>query len=378
MNIRVFERIDNPFLKSEWERLEVAVDIFPQSTYHWCATWWKHLSGQRKLHVVMALDEEGKALGIAPLCTERHFGIRVLRSFPIHFGDFYTFILDDEKSPTVNAAIIEYISSNKDWRWVRLEQVVEINPLAKTLEHYRFFRKKMTACVIVDIEGLDWDGYLSKLKTRFRRNIRSRLRNIHRDFNTELQIFDSWQDYEPIFEEMMRMHKTRWEGDHTPAKGSRERYCWKEAIKYVFEQHRMLYVQLVCNEAPVAYRLGFINDGMFFDWHTSFDPNYRKYHVGQVLMSFAIMHFIESGTSRINFMAGEYGWKLDWSPDRKAETNYMFSSPSSNLAAVFLNYYHHRMRDRLKNAYHKMMNYRIARTISRNAISLRRKLTPKQ
>ena len=28
MNIRIFHRIDDPFLKSEWERLEVEADVF--------------------------------------------------------------------------------------------------------------------------------------------------------------------------------------------------------------------------------------------------------------------------------------------------------------------------------------------------------------
>ena len=85
MKIKIIRSIDDPFLKSEWERLEQETDIFPQSTYHWCSTWWKFLSEDRKLHIVMMLDDNGKTLCIAPLCIEHYCGVSVLRGFPIHF-----------------------------------------------------------------------------------------------------------------------------------------------------------------------------------------------------------------------------------------------------------------------------------------------------
>ena len=71
--------MDDPELRNAWCRLETTSGAFPQSTYLWCATWWKHLSGKRELHVVVVLGDDGQAVAIAPLCIERRLGITFLR-----------------------------------------------------------------------------------------------------------------------------------------------------------------------------------------------------------------------------------------------------------------------------------------------------------
>lgn len=375
MKIRIAENIDDPFLKSEWERLEQEGDVFPQSTYHWCATWWKHLSGKRKLHVVMAVDEEGEALGIAPLCIERHFGVRVLRSFPIHFGDFYTFITADNKnSKRTISRIVEYMNSNTLWRWSRLEQVAESSDLVRVLSEGCFRRKRMTTCMIADFSGLEWDEYLAKLRMNFRGEVRRRTRKINEKFAVELGVIHNWKKYEKEFDEMVRIHRERWRDDNTPAKGTVELACLMKSIQGQFLKGTMVYYQLLFDNITVAYSLGFLVRGTFYAWHASFDPRYRKYHVGVMIMVFMIRHFMETGVSRINFMAGDHAWKLNWSPDRRVEFNYMFTSPSNGPAAAFLNWYHHRVRDRLKAAYHKMMQVRALRAVSRGVILVRQKL----
>jgi hypothetical protein len=375
LNIKVFNNINDPFLKLEWERLELENHVFPQSTYHWCATWWKHLSGQRKLHVVLVVDGSGKTLGIAPLCIERLFGVQVLRSFPIHFGDFYTFIFaNGESTQAVFTTILDHVNSYETWRWVRLEQVVEGGALGKALEAYSFVRKKMTACVIADFNELQWDEYLGNLKTNFRRNVRNRLRKIQKEHKVELKVIYNWQEFEHEFEEMTKIHQVRWQDDNSPAKGLKELSCWKEAVGGQFLKNKMLYFQLFCNDIPVAYRLGFYDEQIFYDWHTSFDPQFKKYHVGQVIMAEIIKYFMGTKISKVNFMAGEYDWKQDWSSDGRMKINYMYSSPSRNLVAALLNWYHHRLRDRLKNIYHWMMKHRTLRKISRNIILLKQKL----
>jgi len=376
MKIKVINNIDDPFLKEEWERLETETDVFPQSTYHWCATWWKHLAGRRKLHVVMVLDEDGKALGIAPLFIERHFGIAIIHSFPVHFSDFYTFILMRRGAmQEIMGAIIDYLLSNRLWQWVLLEQVVENDIFAQYLIERKFLRKRMTGVVTVDLSGLDWDKYLLSLNINFRRNIRNRMRKINAQFNPTLCIISDWHKFEHIFEGMVHMHNRRWQDDVVPSKGSIELKCWKEAMRKQFDKCYMVYYQLEFDGKPVAYRLSFIKDGIYYDWHIGFDPEYQKYHVGQMIMAFIIIHLFEKGISKINFMAGEYDWKLDWSPTRKSYSICQFSSPSNNIAALVLNTYHHYLRDKLKIIYHRLMEFKILRALSRKTILLKQKIS---
>jgi CelD/BcsL family acetyltransferase involved in cellulose biosynthesis len=376
MDIRIIENIDDPFLKSEWERLEAEGNVFPQSTHHWCATWWRHLSASRKLHIVVAVDESERALAIAPLCIERHFRFPVLRSIPIHFGDFYTFItMPDGDSQNALDRIVAYIASNALWRWSRFEQVVESSGLAKAFDKRFFKRKTMTACPIADFSGLDWEEYLAKLRKGRRKNIRNRLRKLDATFTTSLGVCHTWDDYQDHFDGMVKMHGDRWAEDGTPQKSDQKLSCWKEAICGQFNKGTIAYYQLLLDGAPAAYRLGFLDRGTFYAWHTGFDPKYQEYHPGMMILAYMIKHFMDTGVSRINFMAGDYEWKLDWSPDRRMEVNYMFTSPSTSPISGFLNWYHHWLRDKLKTFYHSVMHFKMARILSRKIILMKRKLT---
>ncbi len=374
MNIRVFENFDDAFLQSEWERLANEGDIFPQSSYHWCATWWKYLSGRRTLHIIMVVDYQGRAVAIAPMCIERHFGIKVLRSFPIHFGDYYTFITSSKEVGTAVETILQYITSTDKWNWVRLEQVVETDVMTQSLRAVGFVERRLTGSVIVDLHRYTWEEYLLKLQRKFRQNIRNRQRRIDKAFEAKLNTILIWEKYEVEYTEMVAIHEQRWCDDNAPHKSAIQIACWLEAIKGQFEAGKMVYYQLLFNNDQVAYRLGFIHQGTYYDWHTGFNPKYRDYYPGIMIMSYMIRDFMEQGVASINFMAGEYGWKLDWSPDRTVVSHYMFSSPSTNYRAAFLNFYHHRLRDYLKDWYHAMMENRILRALSRKIICLQQKM----
>lgn len=376
MKIRIIEAIDDPFLKSEWERLEKENDIFPQNTYRWCSAWWKYLAGKRKLHIVVALDDAGNAITIAPLCIERDFGIPVLRSIPVNFGDFYTFITPlGELSQAGTDSVLEYMASNKLWQWVRLEQVSEQSVLSRNLLSHNYREKWMTGCVIANFNSLKWVDYLSTLKKSFRKALNKRLKRIDECFSTGLTIVRTWEEYKDKFNEMAMIHQERWTDDHVPAKGTIELACWKDAIRRQFEAGKMVYYELLCDNIPVAYSLGFLHRGVYYSWHTSFRPDYRIYHPGVMIHAFMIRQFIDDGIFGINFMAGEYEYKLDWSPDRITEKSCMFTSVSKNLAALFLNCYYHNVRDKLKRIYHRFMQYRLLRAVSRSLMALWQKMS---
>ena len=375
MQIKIADNIDDPFLKSEWERLEQECDVFPQSTYHWCSTWWKYLSGRRKLHVVIALDDEGSALGIAPLCIERHFGVRILRSFPIDFSDFYTFLVwPDDTVDTTCETLLKYITSHRQWRWVLIEKVREEDRLTVALTRHHYRRRRMTGCVVIDYSGLDWNGYLSQLEGRQRECIRRKYRKIHENFHPTLEIATNADDYAPLFDEMVTIHQKRWRDDHMIANGPRQLVCWRKAIEGQFLKGNMRYCRLALSGKTAAYRLGFVHRHMFYDWHMGYDPQYASYSVGVMILAFMIPQFIERQVEKINWMAGDYDWKMRWSPSRESETIWLFTSPSQYLAACFFNWYHHRIRDRLRILYHRLMQVRALRIVSRGVILFRQKL----
>jgi CelD/BcsL family acetyltransferase involved in cellulose biosynthesis len=371
---RVFQEIDDPFLKSEWERLEHEGRAFPQSTYHWCATWWKHLSGRRKLHVIMIVDEQNKAVVIAPMCIERHWGVRVLRSFPVHFGDFYTFIASPNgASESAYGLLTQYLLSNKCWQWVRIEQVPEHSDLRHHLDRAAFPRKRMTGCVIASFPEHDWEEYLAGLKASMRKNIRRRQRHIDEECEVTFECVRDAERFSALYPEMQTIYSERL--SHIRPKTATPRiHALRQAIDGCYRRGNAASFCLFLNRHLAAFSVGFLHNKTYYNWYSSANTNLRGYHPAVMINAYVIQSLIRDHYDRMNFMAGDYEWKLDWSPDQRIESNFLYSSPATNLTARLLNWYHHRLRDRLKDGYHRMAKYPIMQAAFRRLTWLRERL----
>lgn len=64
----------------------------------------------------------------------------------------------------------------------------------------------------------------------------------------------------------------------------------------------------------VAYRLGFLHRGAFFDWITSYDPAYFPFSIGKLMLWDVVEDLCRRGVARLDFMAGEEDYKLKWNP----------------------------------------------------------------
>jgi CelD/BcsL family acetyltransferase involved in cellulose biosynthesis len=65
----------------------------------------------------------------------------------------------------------------------------------------------------------------------------------------------------------------------------------------------------------VAYRLGFLHRGAFFDWITSYDPAFFPFSIGKLMLWDVVEDLCLRGVKRLDFMAGEEDYKLKWNPE---------------------------------------------------------------
>lgn len=65
----------------------------------------------------------------------------------------------------------------------------------------------------------------------------------------------------------------------------------------------------------LAYRYGFLQSGTFFDWITSYDPEFFPYSIGKLMLWDLIERLCAQGVARLDFMAGEEDYKLKWGPE---------------------------------------------------------------
>ncbi len=138
--------------------------------------------------------------------------------------------------------------------------------------------------------------------------------------------------------------------------------CWKEAI---LAMNTSVGFVLSFDGRIAAYRIGFIHQGFYYDWNTGFLPEYVDESVGFSSMVRTVRWLIDNGNKGINFLAGVYPWKLEWSDPSMVNEIHTFTSNRRTLASMYANIVFHHTQPRLKALYIYFMRWEFLRYISR-------------
>ena len=349
--VRVFHDIDDQFLKAEWERLEREADVFPQSTYHWCATWWKHLSGGRRLHVVMVRDGRDRTLAVAPLCTEGTPLGRIIRSFPVNFGDFFEIITPpDTDRSLVFQAVFSYLLRYDNWYGVLLAPVNDHSRFFDFLRMQGVFTRRLVGNIIADISASSWPGYLKTLSRERRRFTRRKMQDLQSAHRVEVEIIRSERGFLEQFDRIREMQALRSRRDR-PARSKRYMACAKEVYGGLFRRNQMLLFLLKADDRVVAYRLGFVKERTFYDWNTNYDVDWSNYSPGLISIAYLIRCLIEEGFTSLDFMAGVYDYKISYAPKHQMRYNHRVVLGKRSISGKLFRSYELEWRERIRPYY---------------------------
>src|SRR5256885_2019383 len=206
--VRAFEeydvqRIEDPLafadLREEWDELLAASSadcLF--LTWEWLHTWWKHLGGRRRLHLLLARD--GRELtAIAPL-AQRPPVLRRLLLFPaLEFlgtetvgSDYLDVIVRRGREQEASDALATAWTGAPlvlEFAYVNRESSFSV-ALAKRLgqEGWAVQDKAINVCPVIDLAGHSWESYLAGLGSAHRYNYQRRLRNLKKRFDVRLDL----------------------------------------------------------------------------------------------------------------------------------------------------------------------------------------------
>jgi CelD/BcsL family acetyltransferase involved in cellulose biosynthesis len=374
-SIRIISDMYDPDLIRHWKRIEEVTECFPQMYYEWCEPWWRLQSGNRKLHIVSVEDENREIVGIAPLCIEKQYGLRILRSFPVHFGDFYYFLIqDDGHYGEIVDAIADYVKTYAAWELVHLFHVNSKSMLWKTLLNKQFNSKKLTNICVANFADLSFNEFLKTLSHNRRQKYSRSFRRLEESGNVTLEYIENASGYMAYLEEMKRLYNDRWADDHTLPPDDVYYQCRNEAVSAIFEKNKMILFILKSNDKVICFDLGFMHNQTFYDWKGSHDPNYDWVSPGIVNIAKIIEELISRGYKEFNFMAGDYEFKSSWSTEGAGSANYeLFACGHSILAGLYLKY---RMewRDELREFYHSILKINWVRATTRWMQTQRRRM----
>ena len=374
-SIRIIDDIHAPDLVRHWKRIAEETDCFPQMYYEWCEPWWRLQSGNRKLHLVAVEDAGRKIVGIAPLCIEKRFGLRVLRSFPIHFGDYYSFLIEEgDRLDAILDAIIAYMNTYAGWHILHLANVNSKSQSYGPLRDAGFAPSKLSDIYTADFTDMTFEDFLKRLSKNRRYKYRYPLKRLQKKGRVTLECVEDASAYMAYVGEMQRLYNARWANDHSLPPDDVYCECRYEAMSACFDKRKAALFVLRCEENIIAFRLGFMHKGVFHEWKITHDPSFDSFSPGTVSLGKVIETLVSLHYRQIDFMPGEHAYKRWWSPDGVNSVNYdLFASGSPLRSRLYLGY-RLKWRGKLRKIYYGLLEIRLVQVVKRWLEAHRRRL----
>lgn len=331
-------------LRSQWESLlrqTPGADFF--RTLDWLEVYWRHFGQQQRLRVLIVL-EAGEAVGFVPLVVRREqtkLGPFNVLTYPLDdWGSFYAPIGADPQR--LLAAALEYVqSTQRDWdlleiRWADTGNSAD-NHVSQALRRagaWRPARRLHTEIPIVNLEG-DWDGYWAGRSGSWRSQVRRNEKKLASAGHVELVRHRpaSAADGDPrwdLYDECLRLAELSWQGESD----SGTTLSHPSVSGYLRDTHEAaaragcLDVNLLTVDGQsAAFVYNYAYDGYISSLRLGFDPQFRQYGAGTVLMGRLLRDSFERGDRLFDFLPGSLGAKKRWQTSLAKSYRYAYCRP---------------------------------------------------
>jgi CelD/BcsL family acetyltransferase involved in cellulose biosynthesis len=326
----MIEVIQNPAefaaLKDEWtELLSAGSSPCLFLTWEWLHTWWKHLSGGKRLRIA-AVRRDGRLAALAPLAVTRGSwnGLSPFsRAEFLGAGFVGSDYLDVIARPEFKREALRELAG-----WLAAEKIVlELGQLRQGACLAEDLALEMAArgwtvtgspanvCPYIDLAGQTWESYLASLGSEHRYNFHRRRKNLGKQFQMRWEQACSEESRRRALAVLFELHNKRWEGResgsdafHLPGLVS----FHEEFSRVALERGWLRLSVLWLNDKPAAALYGFRFGDVYYFYQSGFDPEYRKYSVGLVTMGLGIQGAIQEGATEYDLLHGEEPYKAHW------------------------------------------------------------------
>jgi CelD/BcsL family acetyltransferase involved in cellulose biosynthesis len=312
-------------LRDEWNALlEASATDCLFLTWEWLSTWWRHLSGARRLRLIL-VRQAGELIAIAPLCVSPP---RIRRLIPFRIleflgtgsigSDYLDMIVKEGREAEAIGALADRLA--KERFVLDLAQIDRRSSLAAlvgerlTTRGWTLIERVGDVCPFIPLAGRTWEAYLASLHGKHRSNFTRRDRALAERADTRLARVKSEGEREPALQAMIQLHQQRWQdrGGSDALHTSGLLAFHDEFTRLALARDWLRLFVLHVAEKPVAALYGFSYRGKFLFYQTGFDPEYSRHGVGQVTVGRVIKDAFGEGLGEFDFLHGDESYKFDW------------------------------------------------------------------
>jgi CelD/BcsL family acetyltransferase involved in cellulose biosynthesis len=312
-------------LQDEWQELLKASDTDrPFLTWEWLYTWWKYLSGNRRL-LILVVRRGKEPIALAPFCLRPPDLLRLLPVRSIEFlgtgavgSDYLDVIVRRGERKAALGFLAEYLTGRH--APVALSQLGPGSPGAELAcriaeEGWEVAAEISHVCPYIDLAGHTWNSYLRTLSPSHRYNFGRRYRNLsaHTPHLRFEGVSDETQRRDAL-RHLYDLHTQRWS-----LRGGSDALCSANLLRFHEEFTRIALARgwlrlfvLSDNGAPAAALYGLRYNGTFYFYQSGFDPSRGKQSVGLITLGLAIKSALEEGATEFDLLHGEERYKFHW------------------------------------------------------------------
>ncbi|HWQ21870.1 MAG TPA: GNAT family N-acetyltransferase [Clostridia bacterium] len=332
-------------LEPFWNQLVVnSIANTCHSTFEWLFTWWKYFGTDRHLLLVVAI-EDGVPVGLAPL----YAGSGTTEPRDLHFlgqglSDYADFIAPRGRLDVLEALIAAVLDLRSSWDGMDLEEMPAQSPTRERLDHAVKVRdvaavwQTTVQCPYLPIET-GWEAFYATMGKGFQHEVRNKLnrwnnRSTGRVEGMELRYVDRREVDSTFVDEVVALSDKRRSVDshRSPFLNHPDQEFLREVLPLMGRRNQLRVAELRSGSALLAFMLAYYWEGVVYTWNTQYDPAYREYSLGRiVLVRFAEQSFRE-GCHELDFMRGEEPYKFQWTS--LSRTNLALRTEPSDQAAA--------------------------------------------
>ncbi len=160
-----------------------------------------------------------------------------------------------------------------------------------------------------------WEDYERGLSGRVRRDLDRRLRRLEEMGPVRLDVSDGTSGRAELLAEGFRLEPSGWKAARGTAVTSREntRRFYEELAVWAAENGWLRLSFLRVGEQAVAFQYGFEAGGTYYFLKGGYDPEYRRFAPGKLLLRALLERAFATGLRSFDFLGADDPFKLEWS-----------------------------------------------------------------
>jgi CelD/BcsL family acetyltransferase involved in cellulose biosynthesis len=302
-------------VSEEWDELADRAGASPFLRPGWFGAWWRAF-GRGSLETV-AVRAAGKLAAVMP----------VVRRGPMFHSptNWHTpmFGAVGENQESVAELVSSLISRRSSW--LDLSFIDSTNPLitamprAATSVRGRLISRTVLRSPYLAISGA-WDDFEQTLPRKLVAESTRRHKQLAKRGTVEFQFTDGTERLDELLTEGFAIEGSGWKEDAGTAITSRpetERF-YREVARWAAARGSLLISFLRLDGKSVAFDLSLLDENSIYDLKGGFDPAYRRFGPGMLLMRETFVRAFDQGFSSFEFLGDTDPYKLAWT-DRLRE-----------------------------------------------------------